>query len=392
MDPVRPKDPVTPPVPAPKTPGRDTTESAKNDPLRANPLAPRTPVDTTPDTVAKTPEAQPAKPATPTQTQPAIQPGTPAAPAEPRALAALNIRTGGLSSLSDGKWVKATRIEEGMALRAEGRTQLEFAQARITLDPASKFSVAKEDFSLSDGGMVAEVATNSKFALVLDDQKIVPQTLNGRVMFLAKPDRILVEEGSARTKDALLVEGVEHTVKKGRIEAQKRRTFAAAPRLRETPPLWSMKLGNENLVRGNIAGHIERDTQGVKYLVSDTAKNPAIFFGQASYFSTGDEPPIFVVKPNTAVRFRYYLTQPGALEFVMKNITKDENFNLPLEPVVRQWTTVTVYAKDVPANRGGKNVTCEVGDKYLGVTWFVGKPGVPAQVYIDRFEILEIDR
>ena len=76
----------------------------------------------------------------------------------------------------------------------------------------------------------------------------------------------------------------------------------------------------------------------------------------------------------------------------MKSATKDENFNKSLEPVVKQWTTVTLYARDVPANRGGKNVTCEVGDKYTAIGWFVGKPGSPAEVYIDRLEILEIDR
>jgi hypothetical protein len=226
---------------------------------------------------------------------------------------------------------------------------------------------------------------------VLDEQRIVPQTLNGRVMFVARPDRIVVEEGSVRVKDTLLNEGVEHVVRKDRIEAQKRRTLAAAARPREAV-LWSMNLKNENLVRNSLAGHIERDINGAKFLVSDTIKNGAIFYGAASYFSTGDEPPLFVVKPNTAVRFRYYLTQPGALEFVMKNITKDENFNLPLDPVVKQWTTVTVYANDVPVNQGGKKVTCDLGDKYLGVTWFVGKPGSSSVVYIDRFEILEIDR
>jgi hypothetical protein len=296
-----------------------------------------------------------------------------------------------LAALADGKWVKATKLEEGMALRAEGRTQVEFAQARVTLDPASRFSVAKNEFSLSEGGMSAEVAMNSKFILVLDEQRIVPLTGNGRVMFCARPDRIVVEEGSAQTKDTILHEGVEHLVKKDRVEAQKRRTLAAAARPRETV-LWKMNLQNENTVRNSLAGHIERDNQGTKFLVSDTIRNGVIFYGAASYFSTGDEPPLFAVKPNIAIRFHYYLSQPGPLEFVMKNITKDENFNLPLDPVVKQWTTVTVYATDVPVNSGGKKVSCDLGDKYLGVTWFVGKPGSSSVVYIDRFEILEIDR
>jgi hypothetical protein len=387
-DPVRPPQIPQPPLPPPKAPATQTT---KNDPLRANPLNPRTSGTPTTDPVVK--EPAPATPLKPTVVEPpAPPPATPSKSVEaPRPLAALNVRSGNLTALADGKWVKPAKLEEGMALRAEGRTQLEFAQARITLDPASRFSVAKNEFTLSDGGMSAEVAMNSKFNLVLDEQRIVPQTLNGRVMFSARFDRIVVEEGSARVKDTILNEGVEHVVRKDRIEAQKRRSLAAAARSTEKK-LWEMKLGNENLIRTNIAGHIERDLQGAKYLVSDTIKNGAIFYGQASYFSTGDEPPLFVVKPNTAIRFRYYLTQPGALEFVMKNITKDENFNLPLDPVLKQWTTVTVYATDVPVNQGGKKVTCDLGDKYLGVTWFVGKPGSSTVVYIDRFEILEIDR
>ena len=126
-------------------------------------------------------------------------------------------------------------------------------------------------------------------------------------------------------------------------------------------------------------------------LVSEPSSD-GIFYGKAGYGHGEAEPPLFIVKPNTAIRFRYYMTQPGFLEFVMKNITKDENFNKVLEPVVKQPTTVTLYVRDVLANPGGKKVTCDVGDAYLGVTWFVGKPGSPTEIYIDQFQILEIDR
>lgn len=360
-----------------------------------------------PPTVDRKPETPPQTPAHPTTeaipapvvkepdqtpTPPAAKP--PVSPTEvvqaPRAPVALNIRVGGLSSLADGKWVKATKIEDGMALRADGRTQIDFAQARITLDASSRFSLNKEDLSLNEGGMSAEVSAGSKLVLVLEDQRLVPQAIQSRVIFCARADRVLVEEGAMKAKDAFLQEGVEHLVKKDGIKAQARRTMAAAVRSRESQPLFKMNLQNEVAVRFNVNGRIERGVQG-KYLVS-VPTGGAFFFGQASYFSTGDEPMLFVAKPNIAVRFRYYLTQPGTLEFVMKNITKDENFNKTLEPVVRQWTTVTLYAKDILANTGGKKVFYETGDLYRGVTWFVGKPGVPTELYIDRFEILEIDR
>jgi hypothetical protein len=385
-EPVREPAPPAVTIPAPKPPQNETRPAVIPDPLKPVPQPPA-PVETLlPSTVViepkpVTPKTGPADPVRPTIAEPVRA-----------TAAALNVRSGGLALLADGKWVKPSKIEEGMALRAEGRTQLDFAQARITLDGASRFTVSKDEFTLNEGGMSAEVATDSKFTLLLDEQRIVPQTFSGRVMFCARPDRIVVEEGSAKVKDLVLHEGVEHVVKKDRVEAQKRRTLPAAARARETLT-WRMNLLNEGAVRKNIgAGHIVKDTPESRMLVSDAVPNGTFFYGQSSYYNGGEEQPLFTVKPNTAIRFHYYLTQPGILELVLKNATKDENFNKPLEPVVRQWTTVTLYARDVPANRGGKNVTCEVGDRYTGVTWFAGKPGVASEVYIDRFEILEIDR
>jgi hypothetical protein len=126
-------------------------------------------------------------------------------------------------------------------------------------------------------------------------------------------------------------------------------------------------------------------------LVSEPS-NGGIFYGTVIYNNGGEAAPVFTVKPNTAIRIHYYLREPAYLELVMWNGTRGENFNRTLEPVVRQWTSMTVYARDVAANRGGKPVTCEVGDKYTSVGLFVGKAGMPSEVYIDRLEILEIDR
>lgn len=382
---VEPRNETQPPVPSVKkteplvVPQPPTPIERKPEP----PPQPRTPERTPeaePKTIVQEPPTPPA-PKTPVHTPEVVEPA--------KAPVALNVRAGGLSSLADGKWVKATKIEEGMALRADGRTQIEFAQAKITLDPASRFSVSKDDFSLNDGGMSAEVSAGSKLVLVLEDQRLVPQTMS-RVIFCARADRVLVEEGALKSKDGFLQEGVEHVVKKDGIKAQGRRTMAAAVRSNESKPSFKMNLQNEVTVRNNINGRIERGAEG-KYLVS-VPTGGAFFYGVASFFSAGDEPVLFVAKPNIAIRFRYYMTQPGTLEFVMKNLTKDENFNKTLEPVVRQWTTVTLYARDILANTGGKKVFYETGDLYRGVTWFVGKPGVPSEVYIDRFEILEIDR
>jgi hypothetical protein len=380
---VEPKKPLPPPEKPPVVKPAVPDEPLKPNSFRNDPPVkpPQDPPVKPP--IVENPEQPPVKPPTPPETPKKETLTT------PRAIAAVTLRAGGLSALTDGKWVKATKVEEGVALRADGRTQIDFAQARITLDASSRFTVQKDEMALNEGGLSADVSAGSKFALVLEEHRIVPQTL-GRVMFCARPDRVVVEEGSAKIKDALLAEGVEYLVKKDKVEAQKRR--ALPPAVRPAEKIIAKMDLRQEAVKRNLNGHVEKDGEN-RFLVSNAlpAGDP-FFYGVASYFSTGDEPPLFVARPNTAVRFRYYVTQPGALEFVMKNITKDENFNRSIDPVVRQWTTVTLYARDVLANPGGKKVTCDVGDRYLGVTWFVGKPGVPAEVYIDRFEILEIDR
>lgn len=384
MEPARPAEP--PPVRVsssvePKRPiGADSRkEDAPPQPAPAPPAPPPPPAGVVEAPGANPPKREPAEIVIP----------SPIGPARP--LVSLNVHAGAVSTLTDGKWTRPSRFEEGAPLRAEGRTQLEFSQARITLDGSSRFTVSKNEFSLSEGAISGEVSTGSKFTLVLEDQRISPQTLNGRVLFIARPDRIFVEEGSARVKDVTLHEGVEHLVRKDRIEPQKRRTLSAAFRPREILT-WKMSLTNEILRRNVGKGHIEKDGPEGKMLVSDAVADNPYMFGAASYYNGADTPPLFTVKANTAIRFRYFLTQPGALELVLKNGTKDENFNRVLDPVVRQWTTVTLYARDVLANPGGKKVTCEVGDRYTAITWFVGKPRIPSELYIDRLEILEIER
>ena len=373
----KPMPPVVPPTPKPPV---------KDEPLKPNPLLKEPPV--------VPPAPTPAQPPVPPAPQP-VQP-PPVKPVPPTTVvaatptfASVNVRSGGLSSLADGKWVKAAKIEEGVSIRADGRTQIEFAQARITLDGSSRFTVSKDELALADGGLSAEVPMGSKFTLVLDEQRVIPQAFSTRVMFCARPDRVVVEEGSAKVKDTVLGEGVEHLVKKDKIEAQKRRTLPAAARARETQ-ISKWDLTQQVSVQLHVSGSVQRDGER-RMLVSEPSKD-GIFYSKAGYGHGEAEPPLLVVKPNTAIRFRYYMTQPGHLELVLKNITKDENFNKVLEPVVKQPTTVTLYVRDVLANPGGKKVTCDVGDAYLGVTWFVGKPGSPTEIYIDQFQILEIDR
>jgi hypothetical protein len=307
-----------------------------------------------------------------------------------RVEAALAVKSGVLSALTiDGKWARPARVEEGMTLRADTRTTVEFAQARVLLDRDSRFSVTKDEFALLEGGLAAEVSTGGHFVLVLDEQRFFPQTQNSRVLLCAKPASLLVEEGSAKWKETFLREGTEYGVKKDGVEAKKTRSLSGSARTREQLT-WRLDLSNPKIAKTNVIGRVDNSSEG-RMLVSEPMADAA-YYARVIYNNGGEAQPVFTVKPNTAIRFRYYLREPGHLEFVMWNGTKGENFNKVLEPVVRQWTTVTLYARDVPANRGGKPVTCEVGDKYTSVGLFVGLAGMPSEVHIDRLEILEIDR
>jgi len=316
--------------------------------------------------------------------------GETVAPSASRVVAALNLKSGILSALTvEGKWAKPSRIEEGMTLRADVRTTVEFAQARVNLDRDSRFSVSKDEFALLEGALSAEVSTGGHFVLVLDEQRFFPQTQNARVLLCAKPAALLIEEGSAKWRELFLREGTEYGVKKDSVEAKKARSLTGSARGREQLT-WRLDLSKPDLLKKNVIGRLDNSPEG-RMLASETLSD-GVFSGRVIYNNGGEAAPVFTVKPNTAIRFRYYLREPGHLELVMWSGTKAENFNKVLEPVVRQWTTVTVYARDVAANTGGKPVTCEVGDKYTSIGLFVGTATAPSEVYIDRLEILEIDR
>jgi len=389
-----------PPAPLNREPSTPVPPFVPVVPKTELPPVPLPPKKSIPAPAPQAPVPAPAPETVPPPVEPAPRPEPVPAPVrEPvretvaqaqRVVAAMTLKSGSLSALTtDGKWAKPARIEEGMTLRADGRTQVEFAQARVVLDSASRFSVNKDEFALLEGGLSAEVSTGGHFVLVLDDQRFFPGTANARVLLCARPDRLIVEEGSATWSGGALREGTEYGVKKGKVEAKKGRSLPAAARPREVST-WRMDLSNLNAVKKNVVGRVDKD--GPERMLVSEPMNGGAFYGTVVYNNGGEAQPVFTVKENTAIRFRYYLREPGHLELVMWNDTKGENFNKPLDPVVRQWTTVTVYARDVAANRGGKPVTCEVGDKYRSVGFFVGLAGMPSEVYIDRLEILEIDR
>jgi anti-sigma factor ChrR (cupin superfamily) len=377
--------PPPPPPPPAEEPPPIPVERPANLPLppTPEPPAPVRPLEPAPAAPAPLPAAP--------KDEPKAEPPRSTVAEAPKTVIAFQVRSGAVSAQVDGKWARPALVKEGMTLRAEGRTQLEFAQSRLVLEGNSRFSLAEEALTLVDGGLSAEIAQGSKLTLRVGDERIVPVTAVSRVLLCLRPERIVVDEGVARWRDLNLAGGVEHRLVKGRFEPVRRRSLPAAARSREALT-WRMDLTQTAAVRKAVQqGRVETVPEG-RLLVSAPLPADTYFRAQAAYTNGGEEKPLFTVKPGTHLRFRYYLTDEASLELVMWNQTKAENFNLPFPAVARQWTTVTIPVRDVPPNRGGKSAPCEVGDRYSSVGWFVGKDGAPAEVFLDLVEIVEIDK
>jgi hypothetical protein len=358
-----------------------------------------------PAAVSETPAVPEAKPVPEKPLPPPVEP--PKADPEPRPVppgpapgtvtiaeapvrveAVLALKSGGLLAQEGGKWQKPSRFLEGMPLRADGKTRLEFARAQVALDGAARFSVAREELTLIDGSLSAQVPPQSAFVLRLGNFRIVPQAAASRVLLSAANGRVVVDEGSARAGDLTLAEGVEHEVKADRLEPQKRRTVPPAARPRETP-VWRLDLANRNATRGRLPRGTLQATPYGPVLASAPAEDPSSAAG--IQYSLGGETDTFVLRPATAIRFRYFLKQPAPLEFVVRNRTKDESFGAKIDGPAGAWTTATYPVIDIPVKKGGRDVIAEAGDHYGWFGWNLGRSGAPGDLMVDRIEILEID-
>jgi hypothetical protein len=393
------KRPPPPPPPVPALPEREPIKLPENvvtPPAPQTPKAPPVPPETpkappSPEPRTNEPDSivrPPVPPAEPPKPPPAPAPGPTIVEPERKAVA-IAVKSGALAVQQGAKWVKAPRIEEGRPFRAEGRTVCEFAGANLTLEASSRVEFQGADLALHDGGLSVEVPPGAPFALAVAGQRLEPLH-SSRVMMVARADRVVVEEGAARAGAALLHEGVEYAVRRDKIEAQRRRSLPAAARPREILT-WRLDLSQPALVRPRlVAGRLSAEGDQ-RFLVSAPVEN-GVWQSQLGYHTGDPERPVLVVRAGTTVRFRYFLTQPADLELVMWNATKAENFNKPLASVPGRWTTVTLAMREIPANRGGKPVVCETGDRYVSFGVFVGKPGSTAELFVDHLEVLEIDR
>lgn len=376
------EEPRPAPLPAPPVPDAPPLPAPAPAPPPKQPAAPPAPaVDPAPPP-AEPREPDPAPPERKSEPRPTV-------PAE-RRLAAVSVKSGALSAFVDGKWTRSAQPEEGATLRAEGRTVVEFAQSKLTLEGAGKAAFSGSDVALQDGGLFAEVAPGSRLTITVIGHKVEPQVATSRALISARPDRVVVDEGSAKVGALVLHEGVEYGIRKERLDAKKTRTLPAAARARELST-WKLEFKQADAVRAGISEGRLVWGREERMLASEPTAPGAGHASTVGYMAK-DEDGLFQVKPGTALRFRYFLNQPAYTELVMWNNTKSENYNLPFEAVVGRWTTMTVFVKDVPPNAGGKKQPAEVGDRFRSVGWFVGRPGSTADLFVDHLEILEIER
>jgi hypothetical protein len=276
-----------------------------------------------------------------------------------------------------------------MPLRAEGKTSVDLARARVTLEGSSHFTLAKDEVTLTDGSLSLEAQQGSTVSLILGGCRIQPMANAGRVLLSARPDRVVIDEGAARWQEIVLHQGVEHQVIREKLEPQKRRTLPAAARPREAP-MWKPDF-KDAAIRSRIRGRIDTLPEGIQ--VVSVASDDRTYFQSQAGFQAPDERGLFTLRPVTALRFRYFLSEPALLQLVVYNGSKRENFNLDLDPVTGRWTTATVYFRDIPVNQGGDHrLKFETGDRIWSVGWFVGKPGSSASLTVDSLEVVEVER
>jgi hypothetical protein len=210
----------------------------------------------------------------------------------------------------------------------------------------------------------------------------------GRFVAIARPDRIVVEEGAGRIGDLVIAEGQQCRL--GPSPALEKRSMAAdrwkSARLRETV-LWRADFGRAKAPPGTrIEGKF---VQGGLLTMKYADGNP-YFYGGA--YIVHDERKLFVTKEHSHLRFRYLLKKRAAFLFAARNNTKDETFEARIDdPVVGAWTTLTLRVADLPENPGGRpGLKTEPGDEFSWLRWSIGEPGREAEILIDDVQVLEI--
>jgi hypothetical protein len=278
----------------------------------------------------------------------------------------------------------AAALVVGNEFRAQGRTRVDVAGGSLTFEANARARFdAVNAVALADGEMLVDMPAATAPELRLAST-VRPLASPGRFVAVARPDRIVIDEGAATSGDALLAEGKQYRL--GREVAPERRTLNA-PRAKEAV-VWTATFDR---------GKLPPETKVEGFLVQNALKSKeergSTFYASQIYLQALDL-KLYVAKPATHVRFRYFMRKRAAFVVQSQNVSKNENFQVSVdEPVVGEWTTLTLRVMDLPVNPGGiRGLTVEAGDQFSWIRWMVGKPGEDAELSIDDLQVVEIAR
>ncbi len=381
--PKKPTEPVVRAVP-PRQLEPTVPELPKPEPVKPEPKPPE-PEPVRPHEPEPKPPEPPVKPP-PEQPEPRPPEKPPQKTIEqPAAEIAAVVRSGALS-VAGRKMTGSISIPAGTEFRADGRVRLEFANAAITLDAGSKGSLDVNAIALTDGEMLVDAPGSTPLELRLATP-VRSASPVGRFVAFARPDAIFVDEGAARSGTMVLAEGRQYRL--GAEPVAVKRTLGEkwkSSMARETV-LWSCDFDSGKAPKG-----VSIDALFAQKAVK-TTKIEANPFYYAHVRLLSDDRKLFVAKPATHIRFRYFVKKATALTVQTQNLSKDENFEVTIaEPIVGEWTTVTLRVMDLPVNPGGKKAVVEAGDVFPWMRWLVGAPGKEAEAIIDDLQVLEITR
>lgn len=375
--------PPEPPPPLPPTP----PEPEPPPPLPPPVVPPLPP----PPALKPTPEPPPPAPK-PAPPPPDPSPAPPA-PAPARAVA-VEVRQGALSGRVEGRWVQGQPPVEGMTLRAEGAVRLEFAGAAVAVDDATQFALSKDDLALLQGGLSAVVPASSPFVLVSGASRIAPAAALARVLLSARQDRLLVEEGAARSGPQTLLEGLEYRREGMGLVALGRRTLPPPEARPRESPVWRLPIDGtkataQKLTEGRVDVLEGRAVLAMRSRPAGAGVKAEAAGDRAISLVAGGPAGFFPVGTGTALRFRYFVVDSRPVKLTLHNLTKKADFSLDLDPVVGHWTTITLPVRDIPATAAAGNVASDPGDRLSNVRW---EADPTSGLLIDRIEVVEIRR
>ncbi len=294
--------------------------------------------------------------------------------------------SGVVSMQEAGRWVRTPKLVEGVTLRADARIRIDHAGAVCWLETGSRFAMDGDRLDLLEGTGSVTMEVAGKFRLALGGHRVEPVTKQGRLVVVARPDRVLAEEGLAKWDDADLLEGVEYDLKSKKAEAQRTRSLPAALRPKETPT-WRLEaaLQKAKLLQG-AAVELPGGRKGFKSVLY---KMHEYFYGGVTYDGSTAG---LVVKERLALRFRMQLKETNGLTLQIWDETQNKNLKLGIEAPPDTWVTMTIFLKDLGNPDAKIDRIAKVDDKLGEFSWLVGKPGIAAEVLLADVQLVEIER